>query len=170
MVVGDFNKTLGQDPTLMASVCAQHSLYDVVDQVHGPIADIPTYIRGPPRLDYCLLSLHLQSWLHAVGLTTLFNEFASSDHRTLFLDFDLLGTLGKPNLPMFPPVKRFVYIRSNDVCKFVAKMTDHLQENKVFHKFSALLTRCSARPSKMRNVTVLVRITPLGRKNSISPV
>jgi hypothetical protein len=44
VVVGDFNETLGKDPTLMASVCAKHSLYDVVDHVHGPVADIPIYI------------------------------------------------------------------------------------------------------------------------------
>jgi hypothetical protein len=143
MVVGDFNETLGKDPTLMASVCAKHSLYDVVDHVHGPVADIPTYIRGSRRLDYCLLSSHLQARLHAVGFN-LFNEFASSDHRALFLDFDLLGTLGKPNPTIVPPSKRFVSSRSDDVCKFVAKMADHLQQNKVFHKFSAFLVDCDA--------------------------
>jgi hypothetical protein len=94
-------------------------------------------------LDYCLLSSHLQSRLHAVGFN-LFNEFASSDHRALFLDFDLLGTLGKPNPTIVPPAKRFVLSRSDDVCKFVAKMADYLQENKVFHKFNAFLVDCDA--------------------------
>jgi hypothetical protein len=77
-VVGDFNETVGKDPTLMASICANHSLYDVVDHVHGTVADIPTYIRGSRRLDYCLLSCHIQFWLHAISFN-LFNECASSD-------------------------------------------------------------------------------------------
>jgi hypothetical protein len=127
MVVGNFSETLGKDPTLMAYICAKHSMYDVVDHVHGPVADIPTYIRASRRLDYCLLSSHLQAPLHAVRFN-LFNEFASSDHRALFLDFDLLGTLGKPNHAIVPPSKRFVSSRSDGVSKFIAKMTNHLQE------------------------------------------
>jgi endonuclease/exonuclease/phosphatase family metal-dependent hydrolase len=108
MVVGDFNETLGKDPTLMASVCAKFNLYDVVANVHGPAADIPTYIRGTRRrLDYCMLSTKLQSDVHAIGYN-LFNQYAFSDHRTLFVDFDLAHTLGKTNPKMVPSKKRFV--------------------------------------------------------------
>jgi hypothetical protein len=91
MIVGDLNETLGNDPTLMASVCAKLNLYDVVDNMHGSSADIPTYIRGTYRLDYCLLSSTLQSAVHAIGFN-FFNQYASSDHRALFVDFDLAHT------------------------------------------------------------------------------
>jgi hypothetical protein len=141
MIVGDLNETLGKDPTLMASVCAKYSLYDVVDNIHGSDADIPTYIRGTRRLDYCLLSANLQPDLHATGFN-LFNEYASSDHRALFVDFNLSHTLGKPNPAIVPPAKRFVSSRSDDVSKFVRKMSSHLHENKVFHKFQEFLVDC----------------------------
>jgi hypothetical protein len=46
MIVGDLNETLGKDPTLMASVCAKYSLYNVLDNIHGSCADVLTYNRG----------------------------------------------------------------------------------------------------------------------------
>jgi hypothetical protein len=141
MIVGDFNETLGNDPTLMASVCAKYSLYDVVDNLHGSCANVATYIRGTRRLDYCLLSSHLQQDLQATGFN-LFNEYASSDHRALFVDLNLSHTLGKPNPAIVPPAKRFVSSRSAHVSKFVSKMASHLHENKVFHKFQEFLVDC----------------------------
>jgi hypothetical protein len=137
MIVGHFKETLGNDPTLLASVCAKYSLYNVLDNIHGSCANVPTYIRGTRRLDYCLLSSNLQSDLKATCFN-LFNKYAYSDHRALFVDFNLSHTLGKPNPAIVPPAKRFVSSRSNDVCEFVSKMSSHLHENKVFHKFNEL--------------------------------
>jgi hypothetical protein len=126
MIVGDFNKTLGKDTTLMASVCTKYSLYDVVDNLHGSCTDVPTYNRGTRRLDYCLLFFNLQSDLQATGFN-LFNEYASSDRRILFVDFNLSHTLGKPNPAVVARAKCSVSSRSNDVYKFVSNISSRRQ-------------------------------------------
>jgi hypothetical protein len=46
ILCGDFNERLGDDPNLMASICASHDLFDVLDTKLGDAADVPTYIRG----------------------------------------------------------------------------------------------------------------------------
>jgi hypothetical protein len=84
----------------------------------------------------------LQQDLQATGFN-LFNKYASSDHRALFVDFNLSHTLGKPNPAIVPPGKRFVSSRSADVSKFVPKMASHLHKNKVFHKFHEFLVDCN---------------------------
>jgi hypothetical protein len=43
--MGDFDETLGRNPRLMAQVCANNDLYDVLFQSHGENAMIPTYFQ-----------------------------------------------------------------------------------------------------------------------------
>jgi hypothetical protein len=43
VIVRDFNETLGTNPKLMASVCAEHALFDVHAHYHRIGANIPTY-------------------------------------------------------------------------------------------------------------------------------
>jgi hypothetical protein len=44
ILVGDFNKDFGSDPDLMASVCANSDLYDVLVDLYPDQLDTPTYI------------------------------------------------------------------------------------------------------------------------------
>jgi hypothetical protein len=136
ILVGDFNERLGNDPTLMASICGEFDFLDAHDFQHGDAAMVPTYIRGTKRLDYCFLSPSLAPFVRRTGIN-LFNECFHSDHRALFVDIDLRAYLGD-NLPKLArPDQRFVSSRSQHVTKFVSKVHAHLMENKVFHKFHA---------------------------------
>jgi hypothetical protein len=68
IVCGDFNEQLGDDPNLMASVCAQHDLFDVHDRHLGDQAQVPTYIRGSKKLDYVFASLGLDRHVSSCGM------------------------------------------------------------------------------------------------------
>jgi hypothetical protein len=76
VMMGDFNETLGTNSRLMAKVCADHDLFDVLFQKHGDEVQIPMYARGSKRLDYCLASTQLQPLISACGYN-LFNAYIS---------------------------------------------------------------------------------------------
>jgi hypothetical protein len=44
VIVGDFNKQLGNNPNLIASTCAQFNLFEALDYHHFNEAMVPTYI------------------------------------------------------------------------------------------------------------------------------
>jgi hypothetical protein len=133
-IVGDFNEVLGQDPVLMALVCATHRLFDVHAKFHGLDADILTYARGTKRVDYCVASDSLEPHVTACGFNQ-FNENIHSNHRVAFVDFVLKVFFGHNTPSLEQPDMRFVSTSSPDVTKFVQKMYRHLAENKVFHQF-----------------------------------
>jgi hypothetical protein len=139
LLTGDFNERLGDDPKLMASLCSKFSLFDPHTSRHGDAVDVPTYIRGTKRLDYCLLDTTLQPHISACGIN-LFNDLYHSDHRALFLDLSLRSFL-KTHLPPIPPAAhRFIGTRSADVTKFVNIAHDHLQNNHAFTQFATFST------------------------------
>jgi hypothetical protein len=115
VVVGDFNKLLGHDPGLMASVCAKSSLFDVHAIFHGGAADIPTYARGSKRLNYCIASTSLESYIAVSGFN-LFNECLHSDHRALFVDFRLKAFFGHGPPTLVRPDLRFPHIQIQPGC------------------------------------------------------
>jgi hypothetical protein len=51
-IVGGFNKKLGSDPRLIATVCAKNNLFDIQAHFHGDQAQTPTYARGSTRLGF----------------------------------------------------------------------------------------------------------------------
>jgi hypothetical protein len=134
IITGDFNETLGTNPRLMASVCAEHHMFDVQAHFHGDSADIATYIRGTKRLDYCLASPELEKYIVASGYN-LFNEHIFSDHRASFMDIHLKYFFGHELPRLTRPDLRFMSTNSPDVSKFIHKMHSHLTENKAFHQF-----------------------------------
>ena len=55
ILIGDFNKVLGDDQKMMAKVMVAGNLIDVHTHKHGH-ANIATYIRGRRRVNYCFVS------------------------------------------------------------------------------------------------------------------
>ena len=51
--MGDFNEVLGSDASGISLLCSTFDLLDVMEYTHGD-DEVPTYSRGPNRLDYCL--------------------------------------------------------------------------------------------------------------------
>jgi hypothetical protein len=152
ILCGDFNEQLGDDPNLMSNVCAANDLFDVLDNRFGDDANVPTYIRGSTRLDYVFASSGLHTHVKACGLN-LFNEVIFSDHRAHFADFSLTAYLGNSPPTVVRSDLRFISTDSADVSKFIEKTYDHLDENKVFHKFQEFLldVDVSARPWDLAN-------------------
>jgi hypothetical protein len=134
VVMGDFNETLGTNPRMMAKVCADHDLFDVLFQKHGDDVQIPTCARGTKRLDYCLASAPLQPIILACGYN-LFNEYFFSDHRAIFVDFRLKEFFGHSTPKLVNPDQRFASSSSPTIKKFIHKMYSHLVNNQVFHKY-----------------------------------
>jgi hypothetical protein len=134
VIVGDFNETLGTDPKLMASICAEHNFFNGHAHFHGLDDSIPTYARGTKRLDYCVASDILEQHIQACGIN-LFNEHLTSDHRATFMDIQLNNFFGNGTPRLASPDLRFTSTSSPDVVQFVQKMHSHLVENKAFHQY-----------------------------------
>jgi endonuclease/exonuclease/phosphatase family metal-dependent hydrolase len=66
--VGDFNEVLGKNPALMATICSDHGLLDIMEIMHPDAADIPSYSQGSNRLDNILVSQDLVSDAEHAGL------------------------------------------------------------------------------------------------------
>jgi hypothetical protein len=128
----DFNEDLGQDPGLMATVCANHHLFDAHAHLHGEKAALPTYARGSKRLDYCVISEQMEQHIEGCGIN-LFNECIHSDHRALFIYINLSAFFGRRTPRLATPDQRFISTASPNVTKFTTKMYSHLHENKAFH-------------------------------------
>jgi hypothetical protein len=124
----------------LASLCGEFDLVDVHKHQH---------IRCSKRLDYCLVSPALVDFLVASGFN-LFNEFAHSDHRALFLDIDLVAYLGAKLPKLSHPDYRSVSSSIRHVAKFVSKVYDHMQENKAFHKYQEYLLDVDTEPEPWR--------------------
>jgi hypothetical protein len=116
---------------------------------HGDAADVPTYIRGTKRLDYCLLDTPRHAHLSACGIN-LYNDLYHSDHRALFLDLRLRSFLNTTLPPIPPSAHRFMGTRSADVKHFVNIAYDHLVHNHAFTTFKTF----SAEANTLNNLWV----------------
>jgi hypothetical protein len=130
-IVGDFNEGLGDDPALMASICRQFDLVDVMDILHPEDSHIPSYARSQNRLDYALVSRNLFPDIAYCDLNH-YHEFFPSDHRAIFMGFaaSIFG-----NLPAFvPAASRGVNSDSPNVATFIAAAYNHLDNTGTFVK------------------------------------
>jgi hypothetical protein len=63
----------------------------------------------------------------------------NSDHRSLFVDFDLPLFLGSKPPTLCRPDLRFVSTDSASISTFINKMHSHMDENRVFHSFEEFI-------------------------------
>ena len=146
LLIGDFNEQIGDDPKLMASVCSALNLFDPHTLRHGDAVDIPTYIRGKKRLDYCFLDSIFQPSIAACGIN-LFNDVFHSDHRALFLDLRL-KTFLRTTLPPLPqPHNRFIGTRSPALITFVETAHRHMENNNAFAQYDDFCDTVATLPS-----------------------
>jgi hypothetical protein len=157
LLVGDFNERLGDDPELLASITTSFCLADPHSSQHGSDSDVPTYIRGRKRLDYCLLDVLLLDHVITCGIN-LFNEIYRSDHRAVFIDIRLRLFLKAQLPPVSRSGFRFISTRSPDVSKFVNAVHDHLTHNNAFDKFETF------------SATVLIASKPWEEANKIDAI
>jgi hypothetical protein len=151
VVLGDLNEVVGEDPALMASICASCNLYDPFSDMYPDQVDTPTYVRGRKRLDWVFISRSLYTSVDAVGYNR-YNLLYHSDHRAIFLDLAKRESLGL-SFPLVPHSRRPIHSNSPFVRDFVWETYKHLQENKVLHQFADLNldAATSDDPSKAAN-------------------
>jgi Endonuclease/Exonuclease/phosphatase family len=98
ILMGDFNESIGTNPSGMAGVMTKGDLVDSFCYCHGLQQEKPTYARGSKRVDYILVSPCLVPFMRATSAKP-FNFRIFSDHRGLFLDFSYPGFFDRaPNV------------------------------------------------------------------------
>ena len=115
-IMGDLNEVLGNDPDLMAKVCCNHGLYDVLLEMHPSEIGTPTYNRGHKRLDYLLLSNKAPQLIH-MGHNPC-NFLYHSDHQASFLKLPLKETFSMAQ-SIVPVELRAIHSDSNYVNIFI---------------------------------------------------
>ena len=136
ILTGDFNETIGEKPEMMASICAEIGLLDIVSKLHPDALGTPTYDRGRKRLDYILVSDDLPQFALQSGMNR-FNEIHNTDHRAQWVDFHKRGTMAKSS-PVPPSNLRGVHSNSESVEEFVNLTYKLLEEHKVIERHDKL--------------------------------
>ena len=92
IIMGDLNKKLGDDPSLMAQIYVNHNFHVAITAIHPHLHNYSTYIRGKKCLDYFLISSNMPQPT-GVGHNP-YNLLYKPDHQSIFLDFSI--TLKSP--------------------------------------------------------------------------
>ena len=133
-LVGDINKKIGENPDLIATICRQHNIHDVLMQMHPSQTNTPMYNRGKTRLDYALLSNNTPA---PTGMRhNPYNFIYKSDHRATFIDLPLKETLSFSQ-PIVSPDLRAIYSDSSKVNLFINTVDSHLQCNGLYDKINS---------------------------------
>ena len=102
--MGGFNETLGDSTRGLDSIVNTFNLLELLPYHHGMDGELETFARGSKRLDYVFGTQKLAESIVRIGLTP-YNFVASSDHRGLFIDFDVDAFLGgDPSHLMSPAI------------------------------------------------------------------
>jgi hypothetical protein len=132
--MGDFNETLGESLQGLDSIINKYDLLDLLPYHHGIDGEIETFARGSKRLDYALGSQELAESIVRIGVTP-YNFIITSDHRGIFIDFDIDVFLGGDPNQLMSPALRGIKSNSPKQCrKYVQAVTKYLTQHKVFER------------------------------------
>ena len=105
LLAGDFNSTLGDDPTGLDRILHKFNLVDPILHQHGTYSTT-TYSCGTKCIDYILISCSLLPALRQSGIPS-FDSIMSSDHRPIFIDLNTRAALGDELHSLAtPPLRR----------------------------------------------------------------
>ena len=102
ILVGDFNKVLGLEPSGIAFLCSKFDLIDVFQHHHGT-DEVRTYAWGSNCLDYCVASRSSADAIVKCGYEPFCHRLYSN-HRAFFIDFESKALFGSP-LNHLPPIQ-----------------------------------------------------------------
>jgi hypothetical protein len=131
IISGDLNELLGDNPDEFGSITTEFDLADVYRHRHG-MEEPATFNCGHRRLDYILCSVPLLPTVTACGILP-FNILLSSDHRTVFVDFDtklLFGSLPSELASCNDPQFKSRNYESSE--HYVLAMHTYCHENNVY--------------------------------------
>jgi exonuclease III len=88
IVMGDLNEIVGHALSGFSKLTREFDLVDIMPHFHPIDKEVATYSRGRNRLDYIFCSQSLLTSVRSCGIEP-FNEHIFSDHRSLFVDWDV---------------------------------------------------------------------------------
>lgn len=139
ILMGDFNESIGANPSGMASVMTEGELSDVFCHRHGLEQEKPTYARGTTRVDYILTTPRLLNYIRHTGAEP-FNFRIFSDHRGLFVDFSCPGFFDRsPNTLAKLHTRDLIYDCPRHVRKYLETTADYFKQHRVEERLIALL-------------------------------
>ena len=137
ILAGDFNTSIGNDPSGLDRLLNKFHLSDTLRQLHGSY-QCATHSRGSKTIDYIFAS---QDILHAIqrGAILAFDSIIPSDHRPLFIDINIHSAF-HASLPSLlkPPQRSLLSTNTRNCSKYVACLYSSLQSHKVFERIQRL--------------------------------
>jgi hypothetical protein len=143
LLSGDLNEVLGENPEEFAKITTEFNLTDIYRHRHG-LDEPATYQRGHRRLDYILCSPELLSSVTACGIMP-FKQLSSSDHRTVFVDFDTKLLFG--SLPSELASSKHNPFHSRDYENsetYITRVNAYCEEHDLYRRSEAALETTSA--------------------------
>ena len=134
LLMGDFNETLGVSNRGLDSIVNEFNLLDLLPYHHGMEGEIETFLRGSKRLDYAFGTQELAESIVRISLTP-YNFVVSSDHRGLFIDFDVDAFLGGDPCHLMSPAICGIKRNLPKQCrKYIEALTKSLTDHQVFDR------------------------------------
>lgn len=131
ILMGDFNESIGANPSGMASVMSTAHLTDAFCYRHGINQEKPTYARGSKRVDYILISSRLTAFVQHTGAEP-FNFRIFSDHRGLFIDFSIPGFFDRaPNVLAKLNSRDLIFDCPSHVRKYLKHTADYFRDHHI---------------------------------------
>ena len=88
ILTGDLNDEIGESNNALTKLISEFGLIDVHSNKHGYDTDLPTYKRGPRRLDYMFVSRRIIDHIKRCGYEN-FDARIVSDHCGYYADFSI---------------------------------------------------------------------------------
>jgi exonuclease III len=138
ILMGDFNESIGANPSGTSSLMTEGELSDNFCHRHGLGQEQPTYARGTTRVDYILTSSRLLQYVRHTGAEP-FNFRLFSDHRGLFVDFSYPGFFDRaPNVMAKLHTRGLIYDCPRHVRKYLESTAKYYREHKVEERLISL--------------------------------
>ena len=137
ILAGDFNTSLGDDPSGLDKIIHKYNLVDTIQHLHGTHS-CASYNRGRKCIDYIFCS---QSFVPALqrGAILPFHSITASDHRPIFLDIDINITFQSPLSALLRPSQCSLSSTHPSNCaKYIANLFAGFQRHRIFQRIQQL--------------------------------
>ena len=84
----DANESMSKCNSKIRRLANACNLLDVHSHLHPDDNDVPSFIRGSEKIDFCLASPNILDCITRSGILVIDDAYMS-DHRAMFLDLDI---------------------------------------------------------------------------------
>ena len=137
LLAGDFNSSLGDDPTGLDRIIHKYQLCDAIQHLHGSYS-CATYSHGTRCIDYIFSCSELRLAIQRGGILP-FNAITSSDHRAIFVDVDMTRAFQSQLPSLLKPPQRCLFSSNVTNCsKYVLSLYDGFKHHRIFQRVKQL--------------------------------